>query len=149
MRVPPPIGIVLLVASVAVLAGGGVHLHDWLLTYRHLPASFPGSAVVRIGFPLNVIASLAVAGALAVCVFRPFRFTPFVIAGAFVFQLTSLASLVLSRTDSVFGWSEPAWTSSANRTRIVEVVALLALAAAGSALVAERSLTGPRAVSHP
>lgn len=148
MRVPPVIGVVLVVSAVAVLAGGGVHLHDWLVTYRHLPSSFPGSAVVRVGFPLNVAASLAVAGAVAFCAFRPFRFTPLVIAGAFVFQLSSLASLVLSRTGSVFGWSEPAWTSSANRTRIAEIVALLALAAAGSALVAQRSLSA-RVVSHP
>lgn len=148
MRVPPAIGVVMIVSAVAVLAGGGVHLHDWLVTYRHLPASFPGSAVVRVGFPLNVVASLIAAGAVAVCAFRPFRFTPLVIAGAFVFQLSSLASLVLTRTGSLFGWSEPAWTSSANRTRIVEIVALLTLAAAGCALAAQRSLTD-RVVSHP
>ena len=45
-----------------------------------------------------------------------------------VFQAVSLAVLILSRTDSVLGWSEPAWTRGADQIRAIEVGALICLA---------------------
>jgi hypothetical protein len=136
--ISPPIGIALIVSAVAVLAGGAIHAHEWLVLYRHVPALIPGSAVVRVGFPLNAAMSLVVGGAIVITTFRARRLAPAVIVGALVFQATSLASLILSRTGSVFGWTEMFWTPAANRTRIVEIAALLALSAAGAALAAQR-----------
>lgn len=139
----PTVGVALVVAAVAVLAGGAVHLHEWVTSYRHIPTFIPGSAVVRIGFPLNAAASLLGAAAIAVCAFRKSKFTPWVIVGAVLFQVTSLASLILSRTSGVFGWRETGWTAGANTTRLVEIAALTALAVAGAALAASNERLSP------
>jgi hypothetical protein len=120
----------ILTAAVLILAGGYVHLHEWFQTYRAIPAAVPGAAVVRVGFPLNAATSLAVAGALVATVLHFVRYTVVVIVAAIVFQAASLAALVLSRTGSVFGWTEPVWTPAANQTRVVEVGALIAMAVA-------------------
>ena len=137
-NVLPTVGAALVAAAVAVLAGGAVHFHEWLTSYRRVPAIIPGSALVRIGFPLNAAASLIAAAAIAVCAFRKSKFTPWVIGGAVLFQVASLASLILSRTGNVFGWSEMGWTPGANTTRLVEIAALTALAVAAVALTLAR-----------
>ena len=113
-------------------AGGFVHLREWLDVYREVPASAPGAAVVRIGFPLNAAASLLLVISLVLVFRRPSRLTQPVILAAIAFQAASLATLIATRVGSVFGWSEPTWTPGAEQTRAVEaaaIVALLALAA--------------------
>ena len=113
-------------------AGGFIHLREWLNVYRQVPASASGAAVVRIGFPLNAAASLALIVALVLVFRRPSRLTQPVILAAIAFQAASLATLIATRVGSVFGWSEPSWTPGAEQTRAVEaaaIVALLALAA--------------------
>ena len=43
----------LIVVAAVFVAAEGIHLREWLDTYRHVPASVPGAAVVRVGFPVN------------------------------------------------------------------------------------------------
>lgn len=114
------------------IAGGYVHLREWLDTYRHLPAAVPGAFVVRDGFIVNVGVSVLVSIALVATVVRQNKTTPFVIAGGFLFQAASLITLMASRTSNVFGWNEKGWTLGASQTRAVEIGALLVL---GLALV--------------
>lgn len=140
----------LLVAAGAMftIAGGYVHLREWLDTYRHLPAAAPGSFVVRDGFIVNVVASVLASVALVATIVRPNKATPFVIAGAFVFQAASLITLMASRTSNVFGWNEQGWTLGASQTRAVEVGALLVL---GLALILDtaRRNRASRSVLRP
>jgi hypothetical protein len=119
----------LAVAAMFVVAGGFVHLREWLEIYRDVPAQVPGSLVVRLGFPLNAAASAVIAAALAVCAARRVRFAPQVVVAAVLFQATSLAALIATRTGSLFGWMETGWTVGASQTRAVEIGALVALAA--------------------
>jgi len=125
-------------AAVFTLAGGFVHLREWLDGYRDVPASLPGSFVVRIGFPVNAAASVVLAAALTYCAVRASRLAPLVLAGAAVFQAGSLATLILTRTGSVLGWAEPVWTRGANQSRAVEIGALLALTAVASIAAMQR-----------
>jgi hypothetical protein len=62
----------LLSAALFTAAGGYVHLREWVHTYRAIPASAPGSALVRIGFPVNAAASAVLALALVACAFHRF-----------------------------------------------------------------------------
>lgn len=117
----------LLAAALFVSAGGFVHLREWLDTYRHVPASAVGAAVVRVGFPLNAAASVLLAVGLVFCAVRRTRFAPHIVAAAILFQAASLASLILTRTGSVLGWAEPVWTLGANQSRAVELGALVSL----------------------
>lgn len=117
-------------AAAFVATGGLIHLREWLDTYRHVPADAAGAAVVRVGFPVNTGLSILVASALLlVCTRRWSRYVPHVIGAAILFQVASLATLIATRTGSVLGWSEPAWTPGAERTRAVEIGALLVLIA--------------------
>jgi hypothetical protein len=116
-------------AALFIAAGGFIHLKEWLATYRHVPATVPGSALVRVGFPLNAAASATLAVALVACAFWPRRLTPVVVAAAVLFEVGSLTTLILSRTGSVLGWMEPIWTRGADQTRAVELGALMSLAA--------------------
>jgi hypothetical protein len=119
----------LLVAAAFVGAGGFIHLREWLNTYRDVPASVPGADVVRVGFPLNAALSAVIAVALVVAAFSASRrFIVIVTASALLFQAGSLATLILSRTGSVLGWSEHDWSPAADQTRAVEIVALIAVA---------------------
>jgi hypothetical protein len=122
--------LLVLIAAILVTVGGFIHLREWLDTYRHVPAAVPGAAVVRVGFPLNAATSLVIALALLATLWRFRRFMLSVVAGAIAFEAASLVSLILSRTGSVFGWSEPVWTTAANQTRAVEIAALVVLAGA-------------------
>jgi hypothetical protein len=128
----------LIAAAVFTAAGGYLHLREWLDSYREVPASAPGSFVVRIGFPVNAGLSLVLAAALIWCAIRAARRTPLVVAGALLFQAASLITLILTRTGSVFGWSEPIWTSGANQIRAVEIGALVAMSAAVAVMALAR-----------
>ena len=119
----------MLSAALFTAAGGYIHVREWLETYRHLPASVPGSAVVRIGFPINAAVSFALAAALVATAYRAHRFQLLAIGASILFEAGSLASLIISRTGSLFGWMEPVWTHGADQTRAVEIGALLCLAA--------------------
>lgn len=117
------------VAAMFVAAGGYVHLREWLDVYRDVPSALPGAAVVKVGFPANVATSaLAVVAILAVAIRRMRRWVLPVGAAVLAFQVGSLVVLVLTRTGSVLGWSEPTWTDAAEVTRAVEVAAIVALA---------------------
>lgn len=134
---------VLLSAAVLILAGGYVHLREWLETYRDVPASVPGAAVVRVGFPVNAVVSLAIAVSLVATMLRLARYTTTIVLAAITFQAASLATLILSRTGSVFGWREPVWTHGANQARAVEIGALIALAAALAIIRVQRRAATP------
>lgn len=116
-------------AALFTAAGGFVHMREWLNSYRHLPTSVPGSAVVRLGFPINAASSAALVVALLVCLFVPRRFVTPVVWATALFQASSLIFLFASRTSNVFGWSETVWTVGASETRAVEIGALLLLVA--------------------
>ena len=128
----------LLVAAVFVAAGGFIHLRDWLEIYRSVPFSVAGAGVVRVGFPINVGVSVVLAVALVVTVFRWRRFAPVVVGATLVFQAASLAALIVSRTGSLAGWMEPAWTDGANQTRAVEIGAMAALTAVVAIVAMQR-----------
>jgi hypothetical protein len=116
------------IAAVFVLAGGYLHLREWLDTYRHVPAGADGSFVVRLGFPVHVAVSVVLAAVLLAAL-RSQRLLPLAVAAAAAFEAASLATLIVSRTGSVLGWAEPAWTVGAEQTRAVEIGALLVLGA--------------------
>jgi hypothetical protein len=133
----------MLSSALFVAAGGYVHFREWFDTYRHLPSNLPGVAVVRVGFPLNTVASALLVVALLVCVARRSRFSPWVVAAGIVFEVGSLLTLIATRVGNVFGWSEHIWTMGADQTRAVEIGALAALV--GVILVG--SLTRPLEVA--
>lgn len=137
-RPVPSTALLLAAAATYIAAGGFVHLREWLDTYRDVPAAAAGSAVVRLGFPLNAATSLMIAAALAFCAWRKSRFTRYIVAGAVLFQVGSLGALIATRTGSLFGWSEPIWTLGANQTVAVETGALLSLAAVAVAAAVQR-----------
>ncbi|MFN2505347.1 MAG: hypothetical protein ABR540_14175, partial [Acidimicrobiales bacterium] len=117
------------VAAIAALvaAGGYVHLREWLGSYRSLPSAVPGAVVVKAGFPITAAISAVLAIVLIAMALRRQdrnRTTAVVLGVTAVFQAASLAALILSRTDSVFGWSEPAWTRGADQIRAIEIGAL-------------------------
>jgi len=121
----------LLVLAAFVAAGGFIHLREWLDTYRNVPAAAPGSALVRIGFPIKAGVSLVLAAAIlavAAAGLRP-RVAALVLAVTGIFEAASLTTLILSRTGSVLGWSEPVWTMGADQARAVEIGALVVVAA--------------------
>lgn len=133
-------------AAALVTAGGWVHLREWLDTYRDVPASSPGSFVVRIGFPVLVVASVALAAALVVAATRaPQLLLPAVAAGLLL-ETGALVILVATRTGSVLGWAEPIWTRGAEQSRAVEAGALVVLALLAAQLVAERRQPVPATV---
>lgn len=122
-----------LAAATYTLLGGYVHLNEWLNGYRNIPASVPGSWVVRIGFPLNTAASVLLAAVLILAALRLPKLVVPTLAANVGFQLSSLGILIATRVGSVFGWAEPSWTPGANRARAVEIGAVLlsALAVVG------------------
>ncbi len=126
-------------SAVFVAAGGYIHLTEWLDTYRDVPSAVPGSEVVTVGFPVNVAVSVLAVLALAAVTWRAPRRLWLVVAATLAFQAGSLATLILTRTGSVLGWTEPTWNTAANRTRAVEIGAILCLAALGGILAMRRS----------
>ncbi len=134
----PLIAPLLTAGAVLVAAGGFVHLREWLEIYRHVPAAAHGSAVVRVGFPIDAAASLLVAVTLAICAWRRSRFAPQVVVVAVLLQVGALAALIASRTGSLFGWAEPSWTVGAKQAFAIEISALLSLAAAAVVAALQR-----------
>lgn len=130
-----------LLSALFVAAGGFIHLREWFETYRDLPAQVPGREVVVVGFPINVATSVLAVVALGVAYLRFRRFLLWVVGAVAAFQVGSLAFLILSRTGSVLGWTEPEWTTAASQARAVEIAALVALAATAG-LVLRRRATG-------
>lgn len=130
-----------ILSAVFVAAGGYVHLTEWLDVYRDLPSQTPGVEVVQVGFPVNVAVSVLAVVALGLAAWRRPRWLWLVVAGTVAFQAGSLASLILSRTGSVFGWTEPVWNDAANQTRAVEIGALVCLTALGVLLGLQRGST--------
>lgn len=126
-------------SALFVAAGGYIHLTEWLDVYRDIPSNVPGNEVVTVGFPVNVAMSVIAVVALVVAAWRLPQHLWLVVAGAFLFQAGSLATLILSRTGSVLGWTEPTWNDAANRTRAVEIGAIVCLAALGGFLALQRS----------
>lgn len=126
------------ISAVFVAAGGYIHLTEWLDVYRDTPSQVPGAEVVTIGFPVNVAVSVLAVMALVVAATKFPQWLWVVVAGTFLFQAGSLATLILSRTGSVFGWMEPVWNDAANQTRAVEIGALISLAALGVLLGLQR-----------
>ncbi|HEV3401508.1 MAG TPA: hypothetical protein VG078_06760 [Acidimicrobiales bacterium] len=128
-----PFAAPLLVAAAVCTAGGAyVHLREWLALYRHLPATIPGSAVVRVGFPLHAVMAGGLAVLLLFCALRGGRLVRYVVGGTLAFQFGAVAALVVSRTGSLFGWSEATWTGGATEALLT---ALGAIASLGAALV--------------
>jgi hypothetical protein len=128
-----PFSAPLLVAAAAYTAGGAyVHLREWLALYRDLPASIPGSAVVRVGFPLHAAMAAGLAVLLLFCALRAGHLVRWAVGGTLAFQVGAVAALVVSRTGSLFGWSEATWTGGATEALLA---ALGAIASLGAALV--------------
>ena len=123
-------GTMLFASAAYVVAGGYIHVSEWLDQYRFVPTSAPGGALVRIGFPLNAALSVVLAIALVAAAVRLPRLVVPAVVGTMAFQAASLAFVVGSRIGTVLGWSEPVWTTAAEQTRAVEIGALLTLAAA-------------------
>lgn len=119
----------LVAGAMFTLAGGYVHAREWFDTYRHLPSAVPGSFVVREGFLVNMAMSAIAAVALLVAAAKSSRWTPLVVTGTLLFQVSSLAVLIASRTGSVLGWSESDWTRGATQSRAVEIGAIAVFAA--------------------
>ncbi len=116
-----------------------MHLREWLGFYRQLPASIPGSAVVRVGFPVTAAISAVLALLLVFSALRGGHFVPYVVGGAFLFHGASLAALVASRNGSLLGWTEATWTGAAREATLAEIAAMVSLfAALAIAVVRER-----------
>ena len=117
----------LFASALYVVAGGVVHLMQWTDGYRRIPSEVAGSWLVRDGFPLNALVSFLGAAALVWMLVRPTaRLVP-IVAANLTLQIGSLTLLIATRMTSVFGWSEPVWTSGANQARGVEIGALAML----------------------
>lgn len=123
-----PIGTGLrLVAAVAILIGGLVHLQLYLDGYRDLHRNVPDvDANLGRSFLLNVAASVVVAGALLLRRDAVVR-----IAGIALAAGTLVAFWLSRRGDVVFGWREQGLNPSpqAGLALAVELIALAALAA--------------------
>ena len=120
----------LLASAAYVVAGGYIHLSEWLDVYRSVPASAPGAGLVRIGFPVNAALSVVLAIVLVAAAVRLPRLVVPAVVATVAFQAASLAFVVGSRIGTVFGWSEPVWTTAAEQARAVEIGALVTVAAA-------------------
>lgn len=131
-------------ATMFIAAGGLIHLREWLETYRHVPVGAAGAAIVRVGFPLNAVASLLLAGGLGFTVWRCSRYAPHAMVAAAVFQLVSLGALIGTRTGSLLGWSERIWTGGAEQARAVEIGALFLLAAVAAIAAQQRRVERQR-----
>ena len=130
----------LALAAALVTAGGGLHLHDWLRTYRGVPWDVPGAWVVRVGFPVNAAVSVAAAVGLVAAALRFRRLLVVAISAAIGLQLMSIGALVLSRHGGVLGWVEPGWTTQARQVLAVEIAAVVMLVGAQLGRVPRRQL---------
>ena len=125
------------VAAAFALAGGWVHLREWLDGYRDVPASAPGSAVVRLGFPVSAALAVLLTLALLASLRASRRLRWSVLGAAAVFEVASLVAVVLTRQGTLFGWTEPQWTLGAEQTALAAAGSLVGLVAT-AAIVALR-----------
>lgn len=138
-----PVLLLVAIAAALVAAGGWVHLREWLDIYRDVPSSTPGAFVVTVGFPAQVAVSLGAVLALLLAAVRWRRLLPVILAATLLFQIGALVSLVLTRTGSFLGWSEPIWTTGADQTRALELGAIGALLLVAAVLGLERRQSNP------
>lgn len=136
----------LLAAASFTAASGYVHLREWLDVYRAVPRSVPGAWVVRIGFPANAAASTLAAIALVLAATRLPKLKTGAMLGAALLALASLIFLVGSRTGTVLGWREPAWTPAAKQSLALELAAVAVLAVA--TMLRRACRTAPAAVAR-
>lgn len=101
-----------LITAALVAAAGYVHLQEWNDLLRAVP---------KIGplFLANVVASAAVALLL---VFRG-RLAGF--AAAILLEVGTLGGFLIARYGTLFGYSEPAWRTSAVVSAVLEVGAVI------------------------
>lgn len=132
--------LLLFAVSAMTAASGYVHGREWLDTYRDVPSAAPGSWLVRIGFPVHTVTSIALAATLMVVAVTLVRVMWPAVVAAIAFHAASLALVVATRKGSVFGWSEPVWTSGAVQSRALAIGALLGLAS----LIAVLAATGQK-----
>ncbi len=137
-RVAPFSAPLLLVAAAYTAGGGYIHLREWFALYRDLPASLPGSGVVRVGFPLHAVMAGGLAVLLVYCAVRGGSLVRYVVGGTIVFQIGAVAALVVSRTGSLFGWTEATWTGGPSEALLAAIGAIASLAAAFVVSVVER-----------
>jgi hypothetical protein len=97
----------------------------------------PGADVVRVGFPINAVASAVLAVSLVGAVFMGHRVAGAIVAMSALFESGSLAALVWTRRATVFGWTESGWSRGAVQTRSAEIAALVVLAVAAAAVAAD------------
>lgn len=118
-------------AAALVAAGGFIHFRVWQQQYRDLPSVVPGRWVVRTGFPINAVSSLLLALVLIAVGFPPLaRLLRLVVVGALGLEVGSIAVLVTTRYQSLFGWLEKHdWGTNPKRTIVVEIAAVVALSA--------------------
>ncbi|MGI8757611.1 MAG: hypothetical protein ACR2MB_17495 [Acidimicrobiales bacterium] len=115
-------------AALAVLAGGLLHLKIWNSDYRDLPKEVPGWWVVKVGFPVNAASSVVIALALALVAFGAVvALRRFIVPAALALEVGSIAALVQSRRGTIFRWSEKGWTTNAKQVLIVEIVGTVLL----------------------
>lgn len=122
-------------AAVLVAAGGIWHAVLWQDRYRDLPSQIPGVSVVKVGFPINAVASIVIAVLLVLLVGRLI-----IILAALALQLGSIAALVDARTAVVLGWEDKVWDTPAVGVLALELVASALLV--GLALLVVRRLNG-------
>jgi hypothetical protein len=127
-----------IMSAVPLVTGGALHLRDWVRTYRAIPWEVPGAWVVRVGFPVNAAVSAVLAGLLLAAAAGRWSWLRFAVAGAIAFQVSSIVALVLSRQGSFLGWAEPVWTVESRQILAVELLTVLALAAAAVATLGPR-----------
>ena len=128
-----PLRILLGISAVYTAANAYVHADQWLNGYRRIPTSIAGWWVVRAGFPVAAVTAAVLAVALLVAI-RVTALTVPTLAATAALHVGSLIALIVTRTGSLFGWSEPVWTLGANQARATELGALLAIALTAAAL---------------
>lgn len=121
-----------LVAAVAVLVGGILHLQIWNKDYKDLPSVVPGGWVVKVGFPVNAAVSVVVAAVLAGVAFGALSvLRRYVVPAALVLEVLSLAALIQSHRGTFLRYQEQEWDSDAKVVLVVEIGATVALVVAG------------------
>ncbi len=128
-----------IMSAVPLIAGGALHLRDWSRTYRAVPWEVPGAWVVRIGFPVSAVISVALAVLLVACAAKRWSALRYVVLGAVAFQASSIAALALSRNGSFLGWTEPVWSAEARQILALEILTIVGLAAVAISMYVGRT----------
>lgn len=137
----PAVVVPTVLAVLFALANAVVHLREWLQTYLELPDQIPGVWVVKIGFPVQIVLAVVLAGALVFALWRrPRLLWPVAVANV-LFELGSIGALLVSRYASLFGWTERTWSGGPTQALVVEIAA--ALAAVGVIVTSRSALRPP------